>query len=96
MEKLKISEQDIVNSVCLYMADKKTINPEEIDVELMFDDKAYGFSAEIYFNGRNQILTHKDLIESLRYWIKREMNRNPYSGIELVLEEQDGIVAYIS
>lgn len=96
MEKIKISEQDVINSVCMYMADQKNMAPEEIEVELMFDDEAYGFSAEIFFNGRSQILAHRDLIEAIRFWITHELNGNPYSGIELVLDDQEGIIAYVN
>ncbi len=95
MEKLKLSEQDIINSVCLYMADKKRMEPQEIDVELMYDDESYGFSSEIFFNGRSQILTHRDLIEAIRFFLEHELNRNPYSGIELVLDDEEGIIAYV-
>ena len=96
MEKLKISEQDIINAICLFMANKKRMAPEEIEVELMYDDETYGFSAEIFFNGRNQILAHRDMIEALRFWIQHQLNGNPYSGIELVLDDQEGIIAYVS
>lgn len=96
MEKLKISEQDIINAVCLHSADQKSMRPEEIEVELMFDDENYGFSAEIYFNGRNQIITHRDLIEAIRFWMKETLNLNPYMGIELKLDEQEGIIAYVN
>lgn len=95
MEKLIISEQDIINSICLNMANNKRMAPEEIEVELMFDDEAYGFSAEIYFNGRSQILTHRDLIECIRYWVEHQLNRNPYAGIELKLDDEEGIIAYV-
>ncbi|WP_019241940.1 MULTISPECIES: DUF2653 family protein [Bacillus] len=96
MEKLIIFEQDIIDSVCLYMADQKSMSPEEIEVELMYDDEAYGFSAEVYFNGRSQILAHRDLIEAIRFYISRELNGNPYSGIELVLDDDEGIIAYVN
>ncbi len=96
MEKLKISEQDIINAVCLHSADQKRMRPEEIEVELMFDDENYGFSAEIYFNGRNQIITHRDLIEAIRFWMKETLNLNPYMGIELKLDDQEGIIAFVN
>ena len=96
MAKLKISEQDIINAICLYMADSKRMAPEEIEVELMFDDEAYGFSAEVFFHGRSQIIAHKDMIEALRFWIKRSLDQNPYAGIELVLDDEEGIIAYVS
>ena len=96
MEKLKLSEQDIINSICLQIADQKRLAPEEIDVELQYDDEGYGFSAEIFFNGRNQILAHRDLIEAIRFYISSQLNRNTYSGIELVLDDDEGIIAYVS
>ncbi len=47
MEKLIIPEQDIINAICVYISRKKQIKPEEVVVELMYDDD-YGFSAEAY------------------------------------------------
>ena len=96
MEKLKLSEQDIINSVCLYAGNQKSLAPEEIEVELQYDDETYGFSAEIFFTGRNQILAHRDLIEAIRFYLSSQLNRNPYSGIELVLDDEEGIIAYVS
>jgi hypothetical protein len=91
---LKIDEQDIVNAICIYIADKKQIGPEEVTVELMYDDD-YGFSAETYVNGRQQILVKQNMIEALRMWIDQELGRDPFSGIELVLDDEEGIIAYI-
>ncbi|MFD0048985.1 YxcD family protein [Actinomycetes bacterium NPDC127524] len=95
MEKIKAEEQDIINAVCLYIADKKGIAPEEVEVELMFDDD-YGFSAEVYTGGRKQVLITVNLIEALRLWLDQELHRNPYAGIELVLDDDEGIIAYIT
>jgi len=96
MEKLKVSEQEIINAICLFMADAKRMTPEEIEVELMFDDEAYGFSAEIFFQGRSQIIAHRDMIEALRFWIQHELHQNPYAGIEFILDDEEGIIAYVS
>ncbi|WP_419883563.1 YxcD family protein [Peribacillus sp. B-H-3] len=95
MEKIKAEEQDIINAVCLYIADKKGIAPEEVEVELMYDDD-YGFSAEVYTGGRKQVLITVNLIEALRLWLDQELQRNPYAGIELVLDDDEGIIAYIT
>ncbi len=35
MEKLIISEQDIINALCIYISRKKQVKPEEVEVELM-------------------------------------------------------------
>ncbi|KAA9028381.1 YxcD family protein [Niallia endozanthoxylica] len=94
MEKLIISEQDIVNALCVYISRKRQIKPEEVEIELMYDDD-YGFSAEAYANGRKQILVTINIIEALRLWLDEFLNRDPYSGIELVLDDEEGIIAVI-
>ncbi|WP_394235235.1 YxcD family protein [Niallia oryzisoli] len=94
MERLIISEQDIVNALCVYIARKKQIKPEEVEIELMYDDD-YGFSAEAYANERKQVLVTINIIEALRMWLDEFLNRDPYSGIELVLDDEEGIIAVI-
>ncbi|WP_338448927.1 YxcD family protein [Niallia oryzisoli] len=94
MERLIISEQDIVNALCVYISRKKQIKPEEVEIELMYDDD-YGFSAEAYANGRKQVLVTINIIEALRLWLDEFLNRDPYSGIELVLDDEEGIIAVI-
>jgi hypothetical protein len=95
MERVIISEQDIVNALCIYISRKKQIKPEEVEVELMYDDD-YGFSAEAYANGRKQVLVTVNLIEALRLWLDEVLHRDPYAGIELVLDDEQGIIAVIS
>jgi hypothetical protein len=95
MEKLTIPEQDIINALCVYTARKKELKPEEVEIELMYDDE-YGFSAEAYWNGRKQVYVMINIIEALRIWLEEYLNRDPYSGIELVLDDEEGIMALIS
>lgn len=95
MERLIISEQDIVNALCVYISRKKQIKPEEVEVELIYDDD-YGFTAEAYANGRKQVLVTVNLIEALRLWLDEFLHRDPYAGIELVLDDEQGIIAVIS
>lgn len=95
MGQIKISEQDIVNALCLHIASKRQIKPQEVEIELMYDDE-YGFSAESYVYDRKQVLITANIIEALRFWLETEMNIDPYSAaIELVLDENEGIIAYI-
>ena len=95
MEKLIISEQDIINALCVYTSRKKQVKPEEVEVELMYDDE-YGFSAEAYVDGRKQVLITVNMIEAIRMWLEEYLNRDPYSGIELVLDDEQGIIAVIN
>ncbi|MFC4319985.1 YxcD family protein [Litchfieldia salsa] len=94
MEKLIISEQDIINSICVYISRKKQVKPEQVEVELMFDDD-YGFSAEVYVDGRKQVLITANIIEALRLWLEEFLNRDPFAGINLVLDDEEGIIAII-
>ncbi|WP_409294297.1 YxcD family protein [Peribacillus sp. SCS-26] len=94
MEKLIISEQDIINAVCVYVARKKQLEPQEVEVELIHDDD-YGFSAEAYADGRKQVLIMANLIEALRLWLDEYLGRDPYAGIRLVLDDEIGIIAEV-
>ncbi|TCP29306.1 uncharacterized protein DUF2653 [Scopulibacillus darangshiensis] len=95
MERVKVSEQDIINALCLYIADKKGLPPQEVEIELMYDDK-YGFSAEAYAGGRKQILITANMIEALRFWLDTQMDIDPVApGIELVLDDEEGIIALV-
>ncbi|MFM1651096.1 YxcD family protein [Brevibacillus sp. B_LB10_24] len=93
METIRLSEQELVNAICLYVADKRQIQPEEVTVELVWDDE-YGFSAEVYVAGRQQVLVEANLLEAIRLWLQTQLNRNPYSAaLELVLDDDEGIIA---
>lgn len=94
MEKLIISEQDVINAICVYVARKKQIKPEEVEVELMYDDD-YGFSAEAYTDNRKQVLITANVIEALRLWLDEYLGRDPYAPIKLELHDQEGIIAKI-
>ena len=95
MTELVLAEQDIINATCIYIARKRQVKPEDVEVELMFDDD-YGFSAEVFVNDRKQVLTHGNLIEALRLWLEEFLNRDPYAGIQLVLDDDEGIIALIN
>jgi hypothetical protein len=95
MGKIKVSEQDIVNALCLHLAYKRQITPQEVDIELMYDDD-YGFSAEAYVNERKQILITANIIEAIRFWLETELKIDPFSAaLELVLDEDEGVIAYV-
>jgi hypothetical protein len=92
LEKLIIPEQDIINAICVYVARKKQVRPEEVEVELMYDDD-YGFSAEAFVHDRKQVLITQNMIEALRLWLDEYLNMDPYIGLKLVLDDEEGIIA---
>ena len=66
MAQLILPEQDLINALCVYTARKKQIKPEEVEIELMYDDD-YGFSAEAFWSGRKQVFVTVNIIEALDY-----------------------------
>ncbi|WP_342512018.1 YxcD family protein [Sporosarcina sp. FSL K6-1522] len=95
MEKLIIPEQDVINAICFYHARKKYVLPEQVEVELMYEDDR-GFSAEAYVNGQQQFFDTADMIAALRLWLKEFLNEDPFAAaIKLVLDDEAGIIAEV-
>lgn len=91
-----INEQDIINAICLSHAYYKNIRPEDVLVELTYDDDA-GFGAEVETNGQVEMFNTSAMIGALRVWIKDVLHCDPFStGIELVLDDEEGIIARLS
>ncbi|MFJ7936171.1 YxcD family protein [Sporosarcina sp. NPDC096371] len=97
MERLILSEQNIINAICFYHARKKYVIPEQVEVELFYDDEEeQGFSAEASVNGQQQVFMTPDLIAALRLWIDEFLNRDPFAArIELLFDNDEGITAAI-
>lgn len=93
-----ISEQDIINAICLSQAYHQGTTPDKVLVELTFDDETIEqFGAEVEINGQLFIIDKAEIVGALRAWIKDVLNGNPFSSvIELVLDEEQGIIAKIS
>lgn len=95
MEKITLFEQDIINALCLFHARFKKIQPEQVEVELMYDDVA-GFSAEAFVNGQMDVYNTVNFITALRLFIDEQLGRDSMSArIKLDLHDEQGIIAII-
>ncbi|MFF2753152.1 DUF2653 family protein [Psychrobacillus sp. NPDC058041] len=95
MEKLIIPEQNIINAVCVYISRLKQTEPENVEVELLYDDDN-GFTAEAYINGQKEELNTLSLIKALRLSMEEFLNIDPIStGVELLLDDEEGIIAAV-
>ncbi|TXK76703.1 DUF2653 family protein [Paenibacillus sp. N3.4] len=85
---MRLTEQEIVNAICLNMAERKGLKPDEVDVELMWDEDL-GFSAEVFAGGRSQILTQGNLFETIvQYLFSQYQMRVFWDQIQLTLDEE--------
>ncbi|AHN23453.1 DUF2653 family protein [Lysinibacillus sphaericus] len=91
-----INEQDIINAICLSQAYHLNVRPEDVLVELTYEDET-GFGAEVETNGQIEVLNTAAMIGALRVWIKDVLHGDPFStGIELILDDEEGIIAKLS
>jgi hypothetical protein len=91
---MRLTEQEVINAVCLNMAERKQVKPTDINVELMWDEDT-GFSAEVFTNGRSQILIQGNLLEAIEQYMYNQYDMRVFRDqIELRLEEE--IVADIA
>ncbi|AOV08177.1 DUF2653 family protein [Sporosarcina ureilytica] len=97
MEPLIISEQDIINSICLFMSHEKEIEPDEVEVELIYDDEAeMAFTAETCIQSETELIPTSKMIAALRLWIDLYTDLDGISaGIQLHFNENDGIYATV-
>lgn len=96
METLKLSEQDLINAVCMYVADQHYAYPENVMAVLTYDDDT-GYGADVELNGRDlEPLTEPKLIQAIRQYLEEAYSIDPFAvSIRLEIEDQDGMVAYV-
>lgn len=85
---MRLTEQEIINAICLNMADRKRLKPTDIEVEMMWDEDL-GFSAEICAEGRSQMLIQANLLEAIEQYLLNQYQMRVFRDqIRLVLEEE--------
>ncbi|QGQ96747.1 DUF2653 family protein [Paenibacillus psychroresistens] len=85
---MRLSEQDIMNAICMHVGERKQIKPEFVKVQLMWDEDL-GFSAEVLAEGRSQILIEASILEAIeRYLLVLWDHRVFRSQITLDIDEE--------
>ncbi|MCT6925252.1 YxcD family protein [Metasolibacillus sp.] len=96
MEQLTLFEQDLINAICIFHARFKNVQPENVEVELMYDDLA-GYTAEAYVNGQVELYNTVNFITALRLYIDEELQRDSISArISLDIDDEAGMIANVS
>jgi hypothetical protein len=95
MDTLKLPEQEIINALCVYISRQENTAPEEVMVELIYEDDI-GFGAEADYRHQHQFVKESGIIQSLRKWVQSQYDLDPFSvGIQLELIDHEGIVAFV-
>jgi hypothetical protein len=85
---MRLSEQDIMNAICMHIGERKQIKPEFVNVQLMWDEDL-GFSAEVLAEGRSQILIEASMLEAIERYLLVNWDIRVYrSQITLEVDEE--------
>ncbi|WP_339325114.1 YxcD family protein [Paenibacillus sp. FSL W8-0194] len=88
-----LSMDEIVNAICLHIAERKQIRPQDVQVELFWDEDT-GYSAEVWAEGRSQYLVESNMIEAIMRYLYSEYNIRAYRE-QITLELDEEITAHV-
>ena len=85
---MRIYTDEIINAVCLHMAQRKDVSPTDVEVQLSWEEEN-GFTAEVWIGGRSQYLVEANLYEAIeRYLLQQYQIRAYRSQITLDGDEE--------
>lgn len=88
-----LSMDEIINAVCLHMAERKQVSPTDISVELSWDEDT-GYTAEVWVHGRSQYLVESNITEAILRYVHTEYQIRAYRE-DLTLHLDEEITAHI-
>jgi hypothetical protein len=91
---MRIYMDEVINAVCLHMADRKGVAPREVEVQLAWEEDT-GFTAEVWVQGRSQYLVEANLLEAIEQHVLRQYNLRVFRS-QIALGIDDEIWADIS
>jgi hypothetical protein len=92
---LLFDEQDLVDSVCVYVSEREKLRPEQVEVDLEFNP-SFGFAASALVYGRTIRLNKQDLIDSVTVYLRDYQQFIPESLlVDLCFSEKERFKASI-
>ncbi|MBB6730384.1 DUF2653 family protein [Cohnella zeiphila] len=91
---MRLTMDEIVNAVCLHMAERHEVPVSAVEVELLWDEEQ-GFGAEAWVQGRSRLLVEANLKESIVRYVLAEYAERVYPS-QIRLEVDDEIWADIA
>lgn len=91
---IRFNEQDVIDSVCVYIASTEETTPEEVDVDLRFNQTISALA--VYNRFEKKYLNEQDIIDAIAIYLREYHSFNPYDlRIDLLFSEREGIGANI-
>lgn len=85
---MRLSMDQIVNAICLNMAERHEVPVNAVEVELLFEENQ-GFSAEVWIQGRSRFLIEANIKEAIMRYVLNEFGQRLYpSQIQLDVEDE--------
>ncbi|MGG0473764.1 DUF2653 family protein [Priestia aryabhattai] len=89
------NEQDLVDSICIYIAVKESIEPQHVEVDLEFHP-SLGFAASTLALGRATRLYEQDIIDAVAVYLQDyHQFITDHLQVNLSFSEKDGFTASI-
>ncbi len=83
-----LSMDEIINAICLHMAERKAVRVQDVQVELSWEEDT-GYTAEVWIQGRSQYLVESNMIEAILRYLHSEYNIRAYrEDVRLDLDEE--------
>lgn len=84
---MRLSQQELMNAICLHMAERKHVKPTDVEVELEWDED-HGYSAQVFVNGRSQYIVEANMLEALERYLFSEYGKRVFRDqIQLDIDE---------
>ncbi|AJY77098.1 YxcD family protein [Paenibacillus beijingensis] len=84
---MRIYTDEIINAICLNIADRKGVSPSDVEAQLSWDEE-YGFTAEVWVQGRSQYLVEANLLEAIEQYMYKQYGKRVFrSQITLDADE---------
>lgn len=85
---MTLSQQEIINAICEHTAERKGLNPNQVTVQLEWDENL-GFSAEVTVEGRSHYIVEANMLEAIERYLLNQYNRRVFrSQLELDVEDE--------
>ena len=83
-----VTMDEIVNAICLHMAERKHISPEEVQVELRWEEHT-GYTGKVWIQGQSQYIIEANIKEAIIRFLDKSYHIRVYpEDIQLQLDEE--------